>query len=292
MTGINSYSTTASENVTANTGINWDEGMAPAAVNNSARQNMADTRARWNDAAWFQYGIGSKTVAAVYASGTSFTLAGGDATIYWHAGRRVKAVGSTTGTIYGTVSSSAYATSTTTVTVVWDSGSLSNETLTIYASIIPVVGTPLPSAAIAGTNTNDSAGAGIVGQYTEGLTAVGSAIALTTNTAKSIANISLAAGDWEVASSLGVTGDNGTLVSYITGSMSVTDNTADSTPGRISTNIYNGVAIFPISNPVQFPIGSSRFLLSAPATVYLIGQSGFSGGALSAFGKIKARRPR
>ena len=67
MTGINSYSTTASENVQANTGINWDEGMAPGAVNNSARQNMADLRAAFDDLIWFQYGIGSKAVAHVYA---------------------------------------------------------------------------------------------------------------------------------------------------------------------------------------------------------------------------------
>lgn len=153
MTGINSYSTTASENVTANTGINWDEGMAPAAVNNSARQNMADTRSRWNDVAWFQYGIGSKTVAAVYASGTSFTLAGGDATAHWHTGRRVKAVGSGTGTIYGRVTSSSFSVSTTTVNVAFDSGSLSNESLTIYAGTIPVTGDPIPPEAIAGYAT-------------------------------------------------------------------------------------------------------------------------------------------
>jgi hypothetical protein len=145
MTGINSYSTTASENVQANTGVNWDEGMSPGQVNNSARQNMVDTRAQFNDLIWFQYGIGSKTVAPVYASATSFTLAGGDATAVWHAARRVKAVGSSTGTIYGAVSSSSFASSTTTVNVAWDTGALANEALTIYLSQIPVSGWPLPA---------------------------------------------------------------------------------------------------------------------------------------------------
>lgn len=143
MTGIQSYSTTASENVAANTGITWDEGMNAGLVNNSARQNMADMRSQWNDAVWFQYGVGSKTVPAVYASSSSFTLAGPDATPYWHTGRRVRASGSSTGTIYGTISSSAFSSSTTTVHVTWDSGSLANETLTIYASIIPVTGYPI-----------------------------------------------------------------------------------------------------------------------------------------------------
>jgi hypothetical protein len=142
MTGVPSYSTTASENVNSNTGINWDEGMPPASVNNSARQNMADMRTQWNDAAWFLYGNGSKTVAHTYASSTSTTIAT-DQTTYYHAGRRIKAVGSGTGTIYGKVASSSYSAPNTTVNYTWDSGSLSNEALTVYASVTPVTGKPL-----------------------------------------------------------------------------------------------------------------------------------------------------
>lgn len=150
MTGVPSYSTTASENVNANTGINWDEGMPPASVNNSARQNMADVRSQWNDASYFQYGAGSKTVAAVYASSTSVTFTGADATAYWHANRRVKAVGSSTGTIYGKVSSSSYGAGATTVNFTWDSGSLSNESLTVYASTMQVTGKPIAGESIKG----------------------------------------------------------------------------------------------------------------------------------------------
>lgn len=160
MTGVNSYSTTASENISSNTGINWDEGMPPASVNNSARQNMADMRAAMNDLIWFQYGIGSKTVAAVYGSGTSFTLAGADATAAYHNGRPVRAVGATTGTIYGCITNSAYAASTTTVTVEWDSGALSNETLAVYLSQAQVTGNPIrgpirfPATQVASSNVN------------------------------------------------------------------------------------------------------------------------------------------
>jgi hypothetical protein len=53
----------------------------------------------------------------------------------------VRAVGSGTGTIYGTITAVAFSTNTT-VTVVWDSGSLSNETLTICISQIPRTGGP------------------------------------------------------------------------------------------------------------------------------------------------------
>lgn len=145
MTGIPSYSTTPANNVAAKTGITWDEGMSPALVNNSARQNMTDMRLQWNDSSWFQYGAGSEitTTLPAYASGTTFTIAGIDVTAYWHVGRRVKAVGSSTGTIYGVITTTAFSTNTT-VTVAWDSGSLSNETLAIYAGTVALTGYPAP----------------------------------------------------------------------------------------------------------------------------------------------------
>lgn len=65
-----------------------------------------------------------------YASGTSFTIAGTDVTAIYAANRRIRAVGSSTGTIYGTISSSSFSTNTT-VNITWDSGSLSNESLTV-----------------------------------------------------------------------------------------------------------------------------------------------------------------
>lgn len=150
MTGTDSYSITPASNATADGGaINWAEGQPPSSVNNTARQWMADQRASFNDLIWFQYGTGDQgagnlAVPAVYASGTSFTIAGADVTLAYHVGRRVRAVGSGTGTIYGSISITSYAPTTTTVTVVWDSGSLSNETLVISLSQIPVTGRPVP----------------------------------------------------------------------------------------------------------------------------------------------------
>ena len=148
MTGIDSYSTTPANNATCDAGsINWAEGQAPSTVNNTARQLLADIRAQKNDDPWFQYGTGDQNtsthlaVPAVYASSTSFTIAGADVTAAYHRGRRVRAVGVSTGTIYGTIITTAYAPTTTTVTVVWDSGSLSNETLTVSIAT-PNTGSP------------------------------------------------------------------------------------------------------------------------------------------------------
>lgn len=99
---------------------------------------------------WIRYGTGATPTPVTYGSGTSFLFTGVDATTAAHAGRRVKAVGSGTGTIYGTISSSSFSTNTT-VNVTWDSGSLSNETLTIYLSQVPKTGECLPGTITAKT---------------------------------------------------------------------------------------------------------------------------------------------
>ncbi len=166
MSGVDSYSTTPATNATCTGGsVNWIEGQPPSSVNNSERQCLADLRSAFNDLAWFQYGSGDQNTAThlalpgVYASATSWTYAGVDVTTAFHTGRRVRAVGVSTGTIYGRISSSSFSTNTT-VNAVWDSGSLSNETLTISLSQTPVTGSPvaLPIGTISYT---DGSGAGL-----------------------------------------------------------------------------------------------------------------------------------
>ena len=111
-----------------------------------------------HDPVWRDWG---HTIA--YASGTSFTTAAGDGdtTAIYHANRRVKANGTLTGTIYGTISSSSHAAQTT-VNITWDSGSLNNESLTIWVGAaadqdhipygaladVPAVITEIPSGTV------------------------------------------------------------------------------------------------------------------------------------------------
>lgn len=130
--GIESYSTTAANNNSASPN-GFPEGMAPSGVNDSARQVMADIRTWYETAEWVDYGD-----TTVYSSGTVFTEGGGVdlTTSRYSVGRRVRAVGSTTGTIYGTISTATYSNPTNTITVVWDSGSLQSETLTISVGIV------------------------------------------------------------------------------------------------------------------------------------------------------------
>jgi hypothetical protein len=85
-----------------------------------------------------------------YASATSTTVPGNQTGRYT-VGRRLRAVGAATGTIYGKVTAAAYASPNTTVTVTWDSGALTNEALTVSTGP-GISGKTLDASAIAGTS--------------------------------------------------------------------------------------------------------------------------------------------
>lgn len=69
---VKKWSTTAANNVLANTGITWDEGMAPSSVNDSARATMAAL------AAWYQASYSAFQARLTLTSGTPVTA--GDVT--------------------------------------------------------------------------------------------------------------------------------------------------------------------------------------------------------------------
>jgi hypothetical protein len=156
---VGKYDTTAANNTATGTGsVSIAEGMLPSNVNNAMRDIMADIRQWYNSAEWIEYGDGAGTYTPAYASGTSFTIASTDVTAVYHVGRRIKAVGSSTGTIYGSITATAFSTNTT-VTVSWDSGSLSSESLTIYIGITSATNTSMPETpSITGDYTLDVSG--------------------------------------------------------------------------------------------------------------------------------------
>jgi hypothetical protein len=129
---IKNYSTTASNNVSVNNS-SIAEGMAPSAINNSMREIVKDIRDGFNDKEWFLLGDGDATTTFTRASTTSVTVAS-DITSSYHVGRRVKVIGSNTGTIYGKIASSSYSSPNTTITFTFDSGNIpsSDSTVDIY----------------------------------------------------------------------------------------------------------------------------------------------------------------
>ena len=159
-TYIGKYDTTAANNSTTSTGsVSVAEGMLPSNINNAFRDIMADIRQFYNSVEWIEYGDGAGTYTPAYASSTSFTIAGVDVTSAYHVGRRVKVVASTPGTIYGSITATSFSTNTT-VTVAWDSGSLSDEAITsVHIGAISASNTSLPeTTAITGDYTLDVSG--------------------------------------------------------------------------------------------------------------------------------------
>jgi hypothetical protein len=154
MAGIKDYSSTAANNSSVG-GVSIAEGMLPSNINNAFRAFAADIREFYNDSQWVIYGDGDGSFTAAYASATSFTISGSNVTSFYHAGRRIKAVGSSTGTIVGTISSSSFSTNTT-VNVTWDSGSLSNESLTIYVGVLSQTNDSIPEDVIDAANLKSS----------------------------------------------------------------------------------------------------------------------------------------
>ena len=157
-TFLGKYDTTAANNTATGTNaVSVAEGMLPSNINNAFRSVMADIRQHYNAAEWIEYGDGAGTYTATYASATSFTIDGTDVTSIYHAGRRVKVVASTPGTIYGTVSSTSFSTNTT-VNVTWDSGSLSNEAITsVHIGVLSKTNNSIPTGVIAAGNIADGA---------------------------------------------------------------------------------------------------------------------------------------
>jgi hypothetical protein len=157
MTGIKDYSTTALSNTEVG-GVNIEEGMIPSTLNNALRAVLVDIREWYNDSQWVVYGDGDSAFTITYGSATTFTVDGVDVTTFYHVGRRVRAVGTTTGTIYGTISVTTFSTNTT-VTVVWDSGSLQNEAIAVSIGALSATNNSIPEAVI--TNVKVVTGAAI-----------------------------------------------------------------------------------------------------------------------------------
>lgn len=143
-----------------------------------------------------------------------------------------------------------------------------------------------------GTNTNDNAAAGNVGEYIEGVVVSGSAVAFATGTAKTVTSISLTAGDWDVSGTLYFKGGATTTVQYLFACTSATTDSADLTPGAFVEATYNSETPFAVLAQVSQNLSPRRVSLSTTTTYYLVGLTGFGVSTNSGFGIISARRVR
>lgn len=149
----------------------------------------------------------------------------------------------------------------------------------------PTITTPSITGVTSGTNAT----VGAVGEYVSATVAIGSAVALTSNTAANITSISLTAGDWDVEANVAFTNGAGATSTTQAGWVSSTSasNPGAGTPGMVETVQSIGAGF-----NYALPTGVQRFNLAATTTIYMSAINIFSGGTVSGFGTIRARRVR
>lgn len=143
-----------------------------------------------------------------------------------------------------------------------------------------------------GTNTNDNAPSGIIGEVLSSTVLSGSAVSLTTNTAANVTSLALTAGDWEVYGNVGFVTAASTSLTILAQSISQTTNTLDTAPGVYASQFMN--ATVPTASAVRnvFTPTVTRISLASTTTVYLVAFATFTASTLLAYGKIYARRAR
>jgi hypothetical protein len=112
-------------------------------------------------------------------------------------------------------------------------------------------------------------------------------VALTTGVAANVTSISLTAGDWDVFGAIDFNVGASTALSVFGGSPSLT-----------SATILSGSYFFSpgfaasVTTVCGGAIPTVRVSIASTTTVFLVAQSNFSGGTMTAFGFIGARRRR
>lgn len=141
---------------------------------------------------------------------------------------------------------------------------------------------------VQGTNTNDSASAGYVGEVISSNIAAGSAVSVTTTTATNITSISLTAGDWDISGQVALTFSD--TPSQIVGNINTTSATLG-TAGLGSPD-HSMAAGFTTGFTQVIGLPTGRLSLNSTTTVYLIGYAVFGAGTSTGYGWIMARRAR
>lgn len=146
---------------------------------------------------------------------------------------------------------------------------------------------------VQGTNTNDSAASGFVGEYLSAEITVGSAVSLSSGTAANVTSVSLTAGDWDVYGTIIYPNGATTRVFAASASLSLTSATSDSSADRMNRMAISGSGAWtPGASEFRLGVAGARFSLASTTTVFLVATGIFDTSTLSAYGKIWARRAR
>jgi hypothetical protein len=145
-----------------------------------------------------------------------------------------------------------------------------------------------------GTDTNDNAVAGNVGEYVSSIIVTGSSVALTTAVAADVTSISLTAGDWDVWVN-GFFNPAGTTVTTLgIICVSLVSATLDVTIGRVGLLSIPAAGFTGAGSGGNITVntGPVRFSLASTTTLFFVAQANFTTSTMRAYGGIFARRVR
>jgi hypothetical protein len=144
-----------------------------------------------------------------------------------------------------------------------------------------------------GTKTNDDAASGIIGEHVSASIASTAAVALTSGVVGNVVSITLSAGDWDVSGTLAATmtqtSGQTLIVNYCGGGTSLQSATSPSSDYKINWAAGHTGAF---ATDFSWTVPMRRVSANTNTTVYLVAVSAFTGGTVSAYGKIRARRVR
>ena len=141
--------------------------------------------------------------------------------------------------------------------------------------------------AIKGTNTNDSAAAGYVGEYVSSVVPLASALSISNGPKLNITNISLTAGDWDISGIVQFQPAASTSVEALAGSISTTSETFNPDVEFI----HRTATFVPVQN-MGYSLPPTRMSFAVTTTVYLVAVANFAVSTMTAYGRIDARRVR
>lgn len=147
---------------------------------------------------------------------------------------------------------------------------------------------PVTTDSLVTSDGSAAAAVGGLGEYMEATVEFASRVALTTLTAKSIANITLTPGNWDVEG----------MITFVAVSATMDIRTAEvNATADVQTlgtgTAINGRATVTTSETISLAIPRRQYLVTAGSyPVYLTALVNFSAGTVSAYGRISARRVR
>lgn len=138
---------------------------------------------------------------------------------------------------------------------------------------------------LSGTNTNDSAATGYVGEFTSATATTGT---LTSTTATNVTSLALSAGDWDITAGYTAAGSSSPSVTDIWVSINTVTATGSNTAGQ-----QFRVRGMTLTDPVAAgTLGPLRVSLTGSTTYYLNTTCVYTGGTFAVTGIIRARRVR